>query len=76
VTRHLVKNCPFDADAVLLSMRETIARMRNERLNIEESSYCLFFPQPLAALRRFEKISVGCPWADNISFTPAIRSRN
>jgi len=55
VTRHLVKNCPFDADAVLLSMRETIARMRNERLNIDESSYCLFFPQPLAALRRFEK---------------------
>jgi SAM-dependent methyltransferase len=55
VTRHLVKNCPFDADAVLLSMRETIARMRNEHLTIDQSSYCLFFPQQLAALRPFEK---------------------
>src|SRR5262245_20507999 len=55
VTRHLVKNCPFDADAVLLSMRETIERMRNAHLEIDESSYCLFFPQQLAALRPFEK---------------------
>jgi SAM-dependent methyltransferase len=55
VTRHLVKTCPFDADAVLLSMRETIARMRNEHLNIDESSYYLFFPQSLATLRPFEK---------------------
>ncbi|HUL89531.1 MAG TPA: class I SAM-dependent methyltransferase [Pseudolabrys sp.] len=55
VTRHLVKNCPFDTDAVLLSMRETVARMRDERLNIDESSYCLFFPQFLAALRPLEK---------------------
>jgi hypothetical protein len=29
--------------------------MRNEHLKIDESSYCLFFPQPLAALRPFEK---------------------
>ncbi len=36
VTRHLVKNCPFDADAVLLSMRETIERMRNAHLHIDE----------------------------------------
>jgi SAM-dependent methyltransferase len=55
VTRHLVKNCPFYADAVLLSMRETVERMRNAHLQIDESSYCLFFPQQLAALRPFEK---------------------
>jgi len=55
VTRHLVKNCPFDADAVLLSMRETIELNRNANLNVDESSYCLFFPQQLAVLRPFEK---------------------
>lgn len=55
VTRRLVKHCSFDADAVLLSMRETVARMRNEHLDVNESSYCLFFPQRLAALRPFEK---------------------
>ena len=55
VTRHLVKNCPFDTDAVLLSMRETVDRMRNAQLNVYESSYYLFFPQQLAAFRPFEK---------------------
>jgi SAM-dependent methyltransferase len=55
VTRHLVNNCPFDTDAVLLSMRETVERMRNAHLNVDESSYCLFFPQPLAILRPLEK---------------------
>jgi SAM-dependent methyltransferase len=55
VTRRLVRNCPFDADAVLLGMREMIARMRNEHLHIEETRYCLFFPHALAALRPFEK---------------------
>ena len=55
VTRHLVRNCPFDTDAILLSMHETIGQMRNAELNIDESSYCLFFPQQLAALRPLEK---------------------
>jgi SAM-dependent methyltransferase len=55
VTRYLVKNCPFDTDAILLGMRETIERMRDANLEIDRSGYCLFFPQQLAALRRFEK---------------------
>jgi SAM-dependent methyltransferase len=55
VTRHLVNNCPFDTDAVLLSMRETVERMRSAHLNVDESSYCLFFPKALAMLRPFEK---------------------
>ncbi len=29
--------------------------MRNAHLEIDESSYCLFFPQQLSALRPFEK---------------------
>jgi len=40
---------------VMLSMRETVDRMRNAHLNVDESSYCLFFPQQLSALRPFEK---------------------
>jgi SAM-dependent methyltransferase len=74
VTRHLVKNCPFDADAVLLSTRETAERMRNAHLHIDESSYCLFFPQQLAALRRSRNIFAGCRWADSISSVLPIRS--
>lgn len=55
VTRRLVKQCPFDTDAVLLTMRETIDRMRNAHFKVDESNYCLFFPKPLAALRSLEK---------------------
>lgn len=56
VTRRLVSTCPFDADAVLLSKHETVARMRAAQFDIVRSSYCLFFPGPLAALRPLEDV--------------------
>jgi len=55
VTRHLVNTCPFDADAVLLPMRETMRRMREVQFTIAQTGYCLFFPGPLAAFRPLEK---------------------
>jgi SAM-dependent methyltransferase len=55
VTRRLVSTCPFDADAVLLPMRETVDRMRAAQFKIVQTGYCLFFPAPLSALRSFEK---------------------
>jgi SAM-dependent methyltransferase len=67
VTRHLVKNCPFDADAVLLSMSETIKRMRDAHLKIDKSSYCLFSRSSSPHSARLRNISAGCRWADNIS---------
>ncbi len=55
VTRHLVNTCPFDADAVLLRMGETMRRMREAQFEIAGTGYCLFFPAQLAALRPLEK---------------------
>jgi SAM-dependent methyltransferase len=55
VTRHLVNTCPFDADAVLLRMGETVRRMCEAQFEIAETGYCLFFPAQLAALRPIEK---------------------
>ena len=60
VTRHLVKNCPFDADAVLLSMRETVERMRNAHLHIDESSELL--PVLPAAARRASPLEKYLRW--------------
>ena len=54
VTRRLVSTCPFDADAVLLGMGETAARMRDAGFDVETKAYCLFFPSALAALRPLE----------------------
>jgi len=55
VTQRLVSTCPFDADAVLLRMSETIRRMREEKFEIAETGYCLFFPSQLAGLRPLER---------------------
>jgi SAM-dependent methyltransferase len=55
VTQRLVSTCPFDADAVLLTMCETKRRMREVGFVIETSGYCLFFPAQLARLRPAEK---------------------
>lgn len=54
VTRHLVNTCPFDADAVLLPMRETVNRMCAAQFNVVRTGYCLFFPSALASLRPLE----------------------
>jgi len=54
VTRHLVNTCPFDADAILLTRRETICRLLKAGFKISSAAYCLFFPQILSALRPFE----------------------
>lgn len=55
VTQRLVSTCPFDADAVLLRMSETVHRMRETKFEIAETGYCLFFPSQLASLRPMEK---------------------
>ena len=54
VTRHLVNTCPFDADAILLTRRETICRLLKAGFKISSAAYCLFFPQILSALRPLE----------------------
>jgi hypothetical protein len=54
--------------------------MRTAHLHIDESSYCLFFPQQLSALRPFEKYLRWLPMggqylvcASNQSVTPPDR---
>ena len=54
ITRHLVNACSFDADAVLLTRRETIRRLTRAGFQISSAGYCLFFPQILSALRPLE----------------------
>ncbi|MBI5597911.1 MAG: class I SAM-dependent methyltransferase [Elusimicrobia bacterium] len=44
LTRHVVNNCPFDADAVLLEPRESRARLSGAGLTPVEQRYFLFFP--------------------------------
>lgn len=57
VTQRMVSTCPFDEDAVLLPMRETIDLLRNSaRLHIENKGYTLFFPPSMSKLGFAERL--------------------
>ena len=55
VTQLLVSRCPVDRDAILLTPKETTARLRQAGFAVIAAEYCLFFPKALALLRPIEK---------------------
>jgi len=62
LTRHAVRNCPFDADAVLIpagTMRARVAAASG--LSATRTIYRIFFPKMLARLRPFERLLAHCP---------------
>jgi SAM-dependent methyltransferase len=56
VTRRIVSNCPYDADAVLLKPSELRSTLGSAGLVIEDSAYCLFIPPRLALLAPLEHL--------------------
>lgn len=54
LTRRAVNNCPFDADAVLLSRRKSRELIRAADLEPAEERYILFFPLEGAVFRSVE----------------------
>ena len=44
ITQHVVNNCPFDEDAILLKPVETRARLQQAGFTIIKQKYFLFFP--------------------------------
>lgn len=55
VTRRIVNNCVYDADAVLLKPAELKSLIRNASLELNGVEYCLFIPPKLSALSWMEK---------------------
>ena len=55
VTRYLVRSCPFDRDARLLTRRQVIGLARAAGLHVARAPYTLFFPASLSKLRRLER---------------------
>lgn len=55
-TRWIFERCPFDADAEMLSLKTALDLARKAGFHSEQHGYTLFFPRPLALLRRLE------PW--------------
>ncbi|WP_250628519.1 class I SAM-dependent methyltransferase [Pinirhizobacter soli] len=56
LTRKVVRDCPFDEDAVFLPRTELLGLMRDAGFAQVDSQYVVFFPRPLAALRPLEPL--------------------
>lgn len=54
ITRHIVKSCPFDEDAVLIRSRELVALAESCGLNVVQRNYILYFPWSSSLLTRIE----------------------
>lgn len=55
LTRHAVRTCPFDRNAVLISAPEMARRLRAAGFADVRLTWRLFFPGPLAVLRPLER---------------------
>lgn len=55
LTQKVVRDCPFDDDAILLPRRESMGLLRAAGFSGVEARYIVFFPQLLAALRPLER---------------------
>jgi SAM-dependent methyltransferase len=60
-TRYVMSRCVFDADAVRLSAREAINRIRKRGFELISLDYRFFFPRFLASLRFLEKELTSVP---------------
>jgi trans-aconitate methyltransferase len=62
LTKFLVNNCPFDENAILISMRN-FAKLTNNNtnFNIEKKTYHVFFPYLLRYFRKYEHLLGNLP---------------
>jgi len=56
LTRKVVRECPFDDDAILLPRRESLDLLRDGGFTGGTVDYIVFFPKMLSALRPIEKL--------------------
>ncbi len=55
-TRWIFERCPFDVDAEMLSLSQAKKIAAQAHFKVTNRAYTLFFPAPLAWLRRFEPL--------------------
>ena len=55
ITRKLVRECPFDKDAVLLTKSEMIKLLERSNFKGDTTGYCLFIPPKFSYLLKLEK---------------------
>ena len=71
VTRWVVRQCPFDHDAILLMPGEAIARLHDAGLRYRRCDYIVFFPKLLSSCRPLERFLGWCPLGAQYVITAA-----
>ncbi len=61
LTRHAVRSCPFDENAVLITAPRLRERLAQAGLSDSRTTYRIFFPRLLALLRPLERALTGLP---------------
>ena len=62
LTRRAVAHCEFDADAVLLSARQTKQLLHNQSFRIVGAPFIIFFPWRASIFRRIERLISAIPF--------------
>lgn len=70
-TTHAVRNCPFDANAILINAPEMRRRLKAAGFSDLNLSYHIFFPGSLSALRPAERLLRWFPIGAQYSLTTA-----
>ncbi|KAF1684804.1 SAM-dependent methyltransferase [Pseudoxanthomonas broegbernensis] len=55
LTRHAVRSCEFDEDAILLSRKESLSLLSQAGMKDASIDYIVFFPRFLSLMRPFER---------------------
>jgi SAM-dependent methyltransferase len=61
LTQRVVRDCPFDDDAILLPRRETLDLLAENGFTDRKAGYIVFFPKALAFLRPLERLMSKLP---------------
>jgi len=61
LTQKVVRDCPFDDDAILLSRAESLSLLKAGGFTSTDVRYIVFFPKLLAFMRPLEKLLVKVP---------------
>jgi len=61
VTQKVVRDCPFDDDAILLPRKESLSLLRESGFAAARVQYIVFFPKALAFLRPLERLLTVVP---------------
>lgn len=61
ITRKIVKDCPFDENAILVRSHDLLKNLKNVGYSNLKSEYKLFFPQLFSFFRPLEKFLISLP---------------